>query len=106
VPLKVSRETSYSRDKNLWHLSHEGLDLEDPENEPTYNKPGFLELCVSRRQAPDKPAYVTIGFEKGVPVKLDGKKKDGAAMIETLKRHRRGQRHRPCGPRGKTGSWV
>lgn len=84
VPLKVSRETSYSKDKNLWHLSHEGLDLEDPENEPTYNKPGFLELCVSPEQAPDKPAYVTIGFEKGVPVKLDGKKTDGAAMIETL----------------------
>ena len=84
VPLKVSRETSYSKDKNLWHLSHEGLDLEDPASEPTYDKPGFLELCVSPERAPDKPAYVTIGFEKGVPVKLNGKKTDGVAMIEKL----------------------
>jgi len=73
IPLKISRETNYSKDKNLWHLSHEGLDLEDPANEPTYEKPGFLEMCVSPMQAPDKPTYITLDFEQGVPVKLDGK---------------------------------
>ena len=71
IPLKISRETNYSKDKNLWHLSHEGLDLEDPANEPTYDKPGFLEMCVSPMQAPDKPTYITLDFEQGVPVKLD-----------------------------------
>ena len=84
VPLKISRETNYSKDKNLWHLSHEGMDLEDPANEPQYNKPGFLELGVSPEQAPDKPTYVTISFEKGVPVALDGEKLDGVTMIEKL----------------------
>ncbi len=74
VPLKITRETSYSKDKNLWHLSHEGLDLEDPANEPLYNKPGFLEMSVSPEQAPDKPTYVTVSFEKGVPVAVDGVK--------------------------------
>ncbi len=73
VPLKINRETNYSKDKNLWHLSHEGLDLENPVNEPQYEKPGFLELCVSPMDAPDKPTYVTLAFEKGVPVALDGK---------------------------------
>ena len=72
VPLKITRETNYSKDKNLWHLSHEGLDLEDPANEPLYNKPGFLEMSVSPEQAPDKPTYVTISFEKGNPVAIDG----------------------------------
>ncbi len=74
VPLKITRETNYSKDKNLWHLSHEGLDLEDPANEPQYNKPGFLEMSVSPEQAPDKPTYVTISFEKGAPVAVDGVK--------------------------------
>ncbi len=74
VPLKITRETNYSKDKNLWHLSHEGLDLEDPANEPLYNKPGFLEMSVSPEQAPDKPTYVTISFEKGNPVAVDGVK--------------------------------
>ncbi len=74
VPLKITRETNYSKDKNLWHLSHEGLDLEDPANEPQYNKPGFLEMCVSPEQAPDKPTYVTIAFEKGNPVAVNGEK--------------------------------
>ena len=74
VPLKITRETNYSKDKNLWHLSHEGLDLEDPANEPQYNKPGFLEMGVSPEQAPDKPTYVTISFEKGNPVAIDGEK--------------------------------
>ncbi len=84
IPLKISRETNYSKDKNLWHLSHEGLDLEDPANEPQYNKPGFLELGVSPEQAPDEPEYITIGFEKGVPVSLNGEAMDGVTLIEKL----------------------
>jgi len=84
VPLKISRETNYSKDKNLWHLSHEGLDLENPENEPLYNKPGFLELSVSPENAPDSPAYVEIGFEKGVPVSLDGVKLSAKEIIYKL----------------------
>ena len=71
IPLKINRETNYSKDKNLWHLSHEGLDLEDPANEPQYEKEGFLELGVSPIQAPDKPTYVTIHFEKGIPTAID-----------------------------------
>lgn len=84
VPLKINRETNYSKDKNLWHLSHEGLDLENPANEPDYKKPGFLEMGVCPELAPDKPAYVTIGFEKGVPVTLDGKKLTGVEMVSAL----------------------
>ena len=84
IPLKISRETNYSKDKNLWHLSHEGLDLEDPANEPTYEKPGFLEMSVSPMQAPDEPTYVTVSFEKGIPVAVDGVKMDGVALIEKL----------------------
>ena len=72
VPLKINRETNYSKDKNLWHLSHEGLDLEDTGNEPTYDKPGFLEMSVSPAMAPDEPTYLTLEFEQGVPKKLDG----------------------------------
>jgi argininosuccinate synthase len=72
VPLKINRETNYSKDKNMWHLSHEGLDLEDAGNEPLYEKPGFLEMGVSPLQAPDEPTYVTLDFEAGVPVALDG----------------------------------
>ncbi len=84
VPLKISRETNYSKDKNLWHLSHEGLDLEDPANEPQYEKPGFLEMSVSPLQAPDKPTYVTIDFEKGVPVAVDGEKMKASDVIRKL----------------------
>ena len=84
VPIKITRETNYSKDMNLWHLSHEGLDLEDPANEPQYNKPGFLELGVSPEQAPDKPTYITISFEKGIPVALNGEKMDGVKLIKTL----------------------
>lgn len=72
IPLKISRETNYSKDKNLWHLSHEGLELEDPENEPQYNKPGFLEMGVSPEMAPDKSEYVEITFDKGNPIAVDG----------------------------------
>ncbi len=84
VPIKITRETNYSKDMNLWHLSHEGLDLEDPANEPQYNKPGFLELGVSPEQAPDKPTYITIHFEKGIPTELNGEKMDGVKLIKTL----------------------
>ena len=84
VPLKISRETNYSKDKNLWHLSHEGLDLEDPANEPDYDKPGFLEMGVSPFQAPDKPTYVTIDFEAGAPVALDGEKMKASPIIKKL----------------------
>ncbi len=84
IPLKINRETNYSKDKNLWHLSHEGLDLEDPANEPQYNKPGFLELGVSPEQAPDKPTYVTVSFEKGEPVAVDGKKMSPVEIVTTL----------------------
>ena len=84
VPLKISRETNYSKDKNLWHLSHEGLDLEDPSNEPNYDKPGFLEMGVSPAMAPDKPTYVTISFEAGAPVALDGEKMKASEIIEKL----------------------
>ena len=81
VPLKISRETNYSKDKNLWHLSHEGLDLEDPANEPKYETPGFLEMGVSPVDAPDAPTYVTIGFEKGVPVSVDSVKMKGSDIV-------------------------
>ncbi|MBQ2661034.1 MAG: argininosuccinate synthase [Clostridia bacterium] len=84
VPLKINRETNYSKDKNLWHLSHEGLDLEDPANEPLYNKPGFLEMGVSPEQAPDTPTYITLTFEKGIPVALNGEKMKGTNLIMAL----------------------
>ncbi|MCL2494484.1 MAG: argininosuccinate synthase [Oscillospiraceae bacterium] len=84
VPLKINRETNYSKDKNLWHLSHEGLDLENPANEAPIQKPGFLEICVPPEQAPDQAAYVTLGFEKGVPVSLNGETLDGVALIARL----------------------
>ncbi len=82
VPLAITRETNYSKDKNLWHLSHEGLDLEDPANEPDYDK--ILELGVSPEKAPDKATYITLSFEKGVPVALDGVKMSGLELIEKL----------------------
>ena len=84
VPLKINRETNYSKDKNLWHLSHEGLDLEDPANEPQYEKPGFLEMGVSPIDAPDAPTYVTLDFEKGVPVAIDGEKMKASQIIAKL----------------------
>ena len=84
IPLKINRETNYSKDKNLWHLSHEGLDLEDPANEPMYDKEGFLEMGVSPFMAPDKPTYVTISFEKGIPVAVDGEKLSPVALVEKL----------------------
>ncbi len=82
IPLKINRETNYSKDKNLWHLSHEGLDLENPANEPDYDK--ICELGVSPWKAPDKSTYVTIHFEKGVPTAIDGKKMGAVELIGTL----------------------
>ena len=84
IPLKINRETNYSKDKNIWHLSHEGLDLEDPANEPQYNKEGFLELGISPEQAPDEPTYVTVSFEKGIPYAVNGEKMDAVAIVEKL----------------------
>ena len=84
VPLKISRETNYSKDKNLWHLSHEGLDLEDPANEAPIDKPGFLEMGVSPVAAPDKPTYLTLDFVKGVPVAIDGEKMKASDIIRKL----------------------
>ena len=84
VPLKINRETNYSKDKNMWHLSHEGLDLEDPWNEPQYEKPGFLEMGVSPIQAPDEPTYITLDYEQGVPVALNGEKMTATEIIWKL----------------------
>lgn len=79
IPLKISRETNYSKDKNLWHLSHEGLDLESPANEPNYDK--ILEMGVSPEAAPDKAEYVTIDFECGIPVAVNGKKLEAVDLV-------------------------
>ncbi len=84
IPLKINRETNYSKDKNLWHLSHEGLDLEDTGNEPMYEKEGFLEMGVSPLMAPDKPTYIELDFEQGVPVALDGEKMSAKNIILKL----------------------
>ena len=84
IPLKISRETNYSKDKNLGHLSHEGRALEDPANEPQYDKPGFLEMGISPAMAPDKATYVTLDFEKGVPVAIDGEKMKASDIIRKL----------------------
>lgn len=84
IPLKINRETNYSKDKNLWHLSHEGLDLEDPGNEPTYEKEGFLEMGVSPITAPDVPTYITLDFVSGVPVKFNGEEMSAKDIILNL----------------------
>ena len=84
IPLKINRETNYSKDKNLWHLSHEGLDLEDTGNEPQYEKPGFLEMGVSPIQAPDVPTYITLDFVQGAPVALNGEKMSAKNIILKL----------------------
>ncbi len=80
VPMK--KDDSYSRDKNLWHLSHEGLELEDPANEPNYDK--LLHLSVTPENAPDKPVYVDIEFEAGEPVAVNGEKMSPANIVKTL----------------------
>ncbi len=82
IPLKINRETNYSKDKNIWHLSHEGLDLEDPANEPKYDE--ILEMGVSPEAAPDAPTYVTIHFEQGTPTAIDGVEMESVALLKKL----------------------
>ena len=84
IPLKINRETNYSKDKNLWHLSHEGMDLEDTGNEPLYEKPGFLEMGISPLQAPDVPTYIELDFVQGTPVALNGEKMTAKNIILKL----------------------
>ena len=84
IPLNISRETNYSKDKNLWHLSHEGLDLEDPANEPKYDEPGFLEMGVSPAMAPDVPTYVTLEFQSGWPVAVNGESMKASDIVRKL----------------------
>ena len=80
IPVPVTKENNYSKDENLWHLSHEGMDLEDPANEPDLDK--ILELMVSPEKAPDTPTYVTFKFEKGIPVEVDGQKLSPVEMLK------------------------
>lgn len=82
IDLPFSVDSSYSRDRNIWHISHEGLELEDPANEPNYKH--LLVLGVSPEDAPDEGEYVTIDFEKGVPVAVNGKKMKVSDIIRTL----------------------
>ena len=82
IHLPFSADTSYSRDRNLWHISHEGLELEDPSLEPNYNH--VLVLTTPPEKAPDKPEYVTMTFEKGVPTSVNGKEMKVADIIRTL----------------------
>ncbi len=82
VPIKINHETNYSKDKNIWHLSHEGLDLEDPKNEPKYDE--ILELSNSLEKAPNEPTYITLTFEKGNAVALNGQKMDAVTLLDEL----------------------
>ncbi len=82
IPVPMKKSDSYSRDDNLWHVSHEGLDLEDPSNEPHFE--GMLKMCVTPEKAPDKPEYVTLGFEHGVPVSINGEKLDPVSIVRKL----------------------
>ena len=82
IPLNISRTTNYSKDMNIWHLSHEGLDLEDPANEPKYDE--ILELSVTPEKAPDAATYITLSFEKGVPVAINGEKMKVSDIIKYL----------------------
>lgn len=82
IPLKINRETNYSKDKNIWHLSHEGLDLESPANEPDYDK--ILELGVTPEKAPDQPTYITLHFEKGIPTQLNGETMSAQELLLQL----------------------
>ena len=83
IPIEQSKKKIYSRDRNLWHLSHEGADLEDPANEP---KDELFVISRPVSKTPNKPDYVEIGFNKGIPTKLNGKKISGVKLIETLNR--------------------
>jgi len=82
IPVPVTKESNYSRDRNIWHLSHEGSELENPANEPLYDR--LLQLSVTPEKAPDEPTYVELGFEKGIPVSLNGKKLGPVQLMEEL----------------------
>ena len=82
IPLKINRETNYSKDKNLWHLSHEGLDLEDVANVPNYDK--ILEMGVTPQKAKNEETIIELEFEKGLPVALNGEKMNLVDIIEKL----------------------
>jgi argininosuccinate synthase len=82
IPVPMKKADSYSRDDNLWHISHEGLELEDPASEPEFGR--MLKMTTPPEKAPAKPAYVEIGFEQGIPVSVDGKKMDGVSLILAL----------------------
>ena len=82
IPLKITYETNYSKDKNLWHLSYEVLNLEYPENKPKYHK--ILELSNTLENAPDEATYISLTFEKGIAVALNGEKLSGVKLIEKL----------------------
>ncbi len=82
IEIPVTKKDLYSRDRNIWHISHEGMDLEDPANEPQLDN--LLKLTVPPEKAPDTPKYITIGFEKGEPVSIDGKKYDPRPLVEEL----------------------
>ena len=82
IDLPFSADSSYSRDRNLWHISHEGLELEDPANEPNYDH--LLVLSTTPEKAPDEPEYVTMTFEKGVPTSINGEKMKVADIIRKL----------------------
>ncbi|MBN1891706.1 MAG: argininosuccinate synthase [Clostridiales bacterium] len=82
IPVPVTKKDNYSMDENLWHLSHEGMDLEDPANEPDYSK--ILKLMKSPEEAADQPTYVTVSFEQGIPTKIDGKEYEPVKLLKTL----------------------
>ncbi|MBO7209087.1 MAG: argininosuccinate synthase [Clostridia bacterium] len=82
IPVPVTKEDNYSMDRNIWHLSHEGMDLEDPANEPQLDK--ILKLITPPEKAPDKPTYIEIGFEKGIPVSIDGVKYGAVELLTKL----------------------
>ncbi len=82
IPIPVSKSSNYSRDRNIWHLSHEGSELESPANEPIYDR--LLMLSVSPEKAPDNPTYVEIEFDKGIPVKVNGEKLSPIDLMKTL----------------------
>ena len=84
IPVPVTKEDNYSMDRNIWHLSHEGMDLEDPWNEPQYDR--LLKLMVPPEKAPDKPTYVEIYFEEGIPKKVNGVEYSPIELLETLNR--------------------
>lgn len=84
IPAPVKKGESYSRDRNIWHLSHEGLDLEDPSHEPDYDK--ILQMSVTPEKAPDKDTYITLGLEKGICTELNGKKVGPVELLTELNR--------------------